>query len=391
MKALIYVQHLLGTGHVVRAAALGRALDARGVETVLVSGNRVPPTLDTGNVRVLELPAARAADENFSAVVDAAGRRIDETWKTRRRNQLLSIFDEVGPDILLTETWPFGRNAFAFELEPLMEATHALVPRPLVAASVRDILVRKPEAGKERRMAERAKATCDIVLVHGDAAFIGFEESFPFTEEIADLIRYTGYIDTGSDTPEPPQGAGDDEVVVSCGGGAVGEALLETALAARALSERARDARWRVLVGTDLDDLVLADLKNRAGAGVLVERARRDFPGLLRRARLSVSQCGYNTAVDVLAAGCAAVFVPFAAGAETEQTQRAAVLAERGIAAVVEEAGLTPQRLAEAIDTALALPRATLPRATLSLDRNGAQASADLLINAINELRGEMA
>ncbi len=29
MKALIYVQHLLGTGHVVRAAALARALAAR--------------------------------------------------------------------------------------------------------------------------------------------------------------------------------------------------------------------------------------------------------------------------------------------------------------------------------------------------------------------------
>jgi len=386
MKALIYVQHLLGTGHVVRAAALARALAGRGVETTLVSGNRVPPTVDTFGFDVIELPAARAADESFSGVVDEAGRPIDDAWKTRRRRQLLAIFDETEPDILLTETWPFGRNAFAFELEALMDATHQLVPRPLVAASVRDILVRKPEADKERRMAERARATCDLVLVHGDPAFIRFKESFPFAAEIAELIRYTGYIDTGSDSPEPPADDGRDEVIVSCGGGAVGEALLETALAARALSQGAADARWRVLVGTDLDDLVLADLKNRAGRGILVERARRDFPGLLRRARLSVSQCGYNTAVDVLAAGCAAVFVPFARGAETEQTQRAAVLAERGIAAVVEEDGLTPERLAEAIDAALALPRVSL-----TLDRNGAQASAKLLIDALNEERGELA
>ncbi|MEJ8572421.1 glycosyltransferase family protein [Microbaculum marinum] len=386
MKALVYVQHLLGTGHVVRAAALGRALTARGVEVTLVSGNRVPPTVDSHGLRAIELPAARSADESFSAVVDEAGRRIDEGWKDRRCRQLLSLFDEVAPDILVTETWPFGRNAFAFELEPLMRATRELVPRPLVAASVRDILVRKPEADKERRMAERARSFCDLVLVHGDPRFISFGESFPFAADIARLVRYTGYIDTGTGAPEPPPGDGQDEVVVSCGGGAVGAALLETALSARALSERAGNARWRVLVGSDLDDLVLADLKTRAGPGILVERARRDFPGLLRRARLSVSQCGYNTAVDVLAAGCAAVFVPFAAGAETEQTQRAAVLAERGAAAVVEETGLTPQRLATAIDKALALPKTTL-----ALDRDGARHAAALLVDTLNQIRGEPA
>ncbi len=391
MKALIYVQHLLGTGHVVRAAALARALAARNVETVLVSGNRVPPTVDTSGFRVVELPAARSADEDFSAVVDAGGRPIDDAWKARRLARLLSAFDETAPDIVVTETWPFGRNAFAFEAEPLNEATRQLVPRPVVAVSVRDILVRKNDEKKERRMAERARAAYDLVLVHGDPAFVRFEDSFPLAGEIENLIRYTGYIDTGADTPEPPAGDGADEVIVSCGGGAVGAALLETALAARALSKRASDARWRLLVGTDLDDLVLADLKTRAspteeGDGIVVERARRDFPGLLKRARLSVSQCGYNTAVDVLAAGCAAVFVPFARGAETEQTQRAEALAARGLAAVVPEAGLTPQHLADAIDATLGLPPVKM-----TLDRDGARASADLLIEAVNTQRGKTA
>jgi predicted glycosyltransferase len=386
MKALIYVQHLLGTGHVVRAAALARALAARDVETVLVSGNRVPPTVDTGGFQVVELPAARSADENFSAVVDEGGRPIDDAWKARRLAQLLSVFDETAPDIVVTETWPFGRNAFAFEAQPLNEATRQLVPRPIVAVSVRDILVRKNDEAKEGRMASRARAGYDMVLVHGDPAFVRFEDSFPLAAEIGDLIRYTGYIDTGADTPEPPPGDGVDEVIVSCGGGAVGAALLETALAARALSKRACDTRWRLLVGTDLDDLVLADLKTRAGEGIVVERARRDFPGILKRARLSVSQCGYNTAVDVLAAGCAAVFVPFARGAETEQTQRAEALAARGLAAVVPEAGLTPQRLADAIDAALALPPAKM-----TLDRDGARTSAGLLIDAVNTQRGKTA
>ena len=43
--------------------------------------------------------------------------------------------------------------------------------------------------------------------------------------------------------------------------------------------------------------------------------------GLL--AGLSISQSGYNTVCDVLQAGCRAIYVPFAAGGETEQTVRA--------------------------------------------------------------------
>jgi hypothetical protein len=36
---------------------------------------------------------------------------------------------------------------------------------------------------------------------------------------------------------------------------------------------------------------------------VIVERARADFPALLARATVSVSQAGYNTALDVLRSG----------------------------------------------------------------------------------------
>lgn len=375
MKALVYAQHLLGTGHVVRAAALARTLAARGVETTLVSGNRIPRTLDTSGLDVALLPPARAADAEFSGVVDDGGAPISDAWKAARRDQLLSLYDALDPDILVTETWPFGRNAFAFELEPLLDRAHVSARRPLIASSIRDILVRKQSERKERRMADRAHARFDLVLVHGDPSLITLDASFPFAGEIADLIRYTGYIDTGADAPVPPAGDGTGEVVVSCGGGAVGQALLETALTARQHSARAGDCTWRCLVGTDLSEEILADLAANAGQGLVVEPARRDFPALLDRARLSISQCGYNTAVDVLTAGCAAVFVPFARGGETEQSQRADLLAERGLAVTVPEAGLTPPILAKAVDDALAQPGQTLPIAA-----NGAQTAADIIL-----------
>ena len=42
--------------------------------------------------------------------------------RNSRRTALLSLADEVDPDILLLETYPFGRRQFRFELLPLLDA-----------------------------------------------------------------------------------------------------------------------------------------------------------------------------------------------------------------------------------------------------------------------------
>ena len=374
MKALIHVQHLLGTGHIVRAAAIGRALAAEGVAVVLATGNRPPPTLDTTGLTVAALPFARAQDSLFKVILDAAGNPIDAAWKTARTRATQELYADVRPDILLTETWPFGRRAFAFEMLPLLELARGQTRPPLIAASIRDILVQKADPAKERAMAEIAATSFDRVLVHADPALIRLEESFRFADRIADRIRYTGFVHDPSRL-DPPGEDGRDEVIVSAGGGAVGAHLIAVAGQARALSQRAGDTPWRLLVGHGHAAAALAGLQAQAGAGVIVERARPDFPGLVARARLSISQAGYNTVLDVLAAGVPSVLVPFAEGDETEQTQRAALLAARGLAVTVDEAGLTPARLAEAVDQAL-----SAPPARLKVRIDGAAEAARILI-----------
>lgn len=381
MKAFIHVQHLLGTGHVVRAAAIGRALAARGVEVMLASGNRIPPTLDTNGLTVVSLPPARAADSAFSGLVTLDGTAIDDAWKAERTRQLIDMFNHFDPDILLTETFPFGRRQFVFEMFPLLEAAKARNRPPLIATSVRDILVRKNNPKKERWMAEVARDHYDLVLVHADASFVRLDDSFPYADMVSDRIFYTGYVDQRREIAAV-EGDGEDEVIVSCGGGAVGHGLLEAALEARALSRRAGDAVWRLLVGHDHDDATLSDLARNAAEGIVVERARPDFPELLKRARLSVSQAGYNTVIDLLVAGCPMVFVPFRAGGETEQTQRAQLLADRGLATLVTESALTPSALAAAADEAL-----TLSRPDMHVRLDGAAASADALIDAAERMQ----
>jgi predicted glycosyltransferase len=117
------------------------------------------------------------------------------------------------------------------------------------------------------------------------------------------------------------------------------------------------------------------DLAGLRGDGVVVERSRNDFTLRLRNCVLSVSQAGYNTVMETLQAGARAVLVPYAGGAESEQTSRARLLAGRGLVQVVEEDALTPAALAAAIDRAASAPRP----AAGALDLDGARRSAALI------------
>lgn len=381
LSAFVHVQHLLGTGHLLRAAAIGRALAQAGVAVTLATGNTPPPLADLAGLDVVELPPVRARDARFKSFLTPEGREIDDDWRAARTAATLNAFAARDFDLVLTETWPFGRRPFAFEMDPLVAAARARPRRPVIAASIRDILVRKQEPWKEEEMATRAAEAYDLVLVHSDPEFIRLEDSFPFTDRVAHLIAYTGFVDTSGTRPPAPGDMGRDEVIVSCGGGAVGAHLLETALAARAASAAAGDCRWRLLAGHDIDEATFARLRAAAGDGTIVERARADFPALLARARCSVSQAGYNTVLDVLRAGVPSVLVPFAQIKETEQAQRAEALVRHGRAVAVAEAGLTPQALAGAVDAALALPH----KPGFSVRTGGAEASAAILLGALAE------
>jgi predicted glycosyltransferase len=362
MKVFFYVQHLLGIGHLRRAATLAQALERAGFEVTLVSGGK-----PVEGYRVLQLPPA-SSDASFQQLLDEHGNPVDDAWKRRRRDALLGAYAAAAPDVLLIELFPFGRRQMRFELLPLLGMATASPKRPLIACSVRDLIQAKPQ--RENEIIECFEHFYDRLLVHGDPRVARFERSFGPAARLAGKLHYTGYV-----VQELAPGGGDagaGEVLVSAGGGAVGQRLLETAIAARALSTL-RDRTWRVLAGINAENF--DRLQSGAGDGVIVERFRNDFTLRLRNCVLSVSQAGYNTVLETLQAKARAVVVPFAAGDESEQTLRATLLAERGLLEVVEEAALTPATLAAAIDRASARPRP--PSGAIDLD--GARRSAELL------------
>ena len=353
MKPVVffYVQHLLGIGHLRRAALIARAILAQGPEVRFVSGGAPAGEVDLGPATLVQLPPAVSADVHFSALLNDAGHPIDDAWRDRRRRLLLSAFAKARPDLVLVEMFPFGRRQFAFELMPLLDAARARgIP---TAVSLRDILVAKTKPERVAETVGIVKSRIDRVLVHGDHRLVGLDATFPGTAEIADRLVYTGYVADAA-APMAANGEG-DEVLVSAGGGVVGGPLLRAALAARPRTSLAA-APWRLIAGPNLATAEFAALSASAPEGVVVERFRRDFPALLARSRLSLSQAGYNTVMDILAVGARAVVVPFADGAESEQSLRARLLADRGLLGLVEPP-VEPDRLAVAIEAALARPR----------------------------------
>ena len=161
--------------------------------------------------------------------------------------------------------------------------------------------------------------------------------------------------------PVAADGADGEVLVIPAGGGAVGQRLLETAIAARVLSVAA-SRRWRVLAGlnasdADLARLVLAGRRQRA----LWWSATAATSSHGWHCALSISQAGCNTTLEVLASGAPSVMVPFAGGRESEQTLRTDLLAQRAGWNICRSRSSRPSGWLKAVDRALARPRRAQP------------------------------
>jgi predicted glycosyltransferase len=370
-RALIYVQHLLGIGHLARVNRIARALHAAGVRTTLVQGGPDAGLAPVDGVELIRLAPVKVTASDMATLLHTDGHVFTESDKTARCDQLLACLRRTQPDILVLEAFPFGRRQMRFELMPLLDQARAMNV-PVIAASIRDLLQENRKPGRAEETVDLLSRHFDLVLVHGDPELTPLARTFPLAHRIADRTHYTGLVG-----PAPPAAIHRTyAVVVSAGGGVVGANLLEAAIRAAQLTPF-RDDRWLVLAGPNLPEADSNRLKALAAdtsARIEVIRSVPDLPVYLAGARVSISQAGYNTVADILVAGCAAVLVPFASGGETEQTMRADALAASGRAIVVGEDSLDPASIAAAISQAVSLSQAPV----MQLD-GGARTAAILL------------
>lgn len=375
LRVLFYVQHLLGIGHLMRARRIVLALRDNDFDVTLVTGGMPLPGFDVPGIQHIALPPMALSAANFRELVDAAGTPIDDAFKQKRCDMLLDTYLKFSPDIVILEAYPFGRRQVRFELLPLINAIEASTPKPILLASIRDILQKRIKPDRDAETTKMIQNHFDKVLVHGDPAFATLETSFTHAAQIAEHIIYTGLVSG----PKPKTAIDQFDVVVSAGGGAVGAKLVRASI--EASKQLPEISRWCVIAGPNMPEQEYAAIVGSAPPNVTVERFRDDFTSLLAGAQLSISQAGYNTVSDVLQAKCRSLLVPFSLGGETEQAARAQRLNELGLATVLSEDQLTEQGLVASIRAAmLQAPRSI----STAIDADGANNTARILRDLVS-------
>ncbi len=358
MKIFVYCQHVLGIGHLFRSLEICKALSGHAV--VLITGGPQIALDLPKHVRTFHLPELQM-DSGFSGLLSSDQQSSVDQIKEQRKQELLALFKREKPDVFLIELYPFGRKAFRFELDPILEAISENRVLPCkVVCSVRDILVEKED---QHRHEDRALKTLnqyfDAVLVHSDPALVRLEETFFRYDDIKIPVVYTGFV-----AQRCPAGArnrirkqlGLDEtqnlIVASAGGGSVGAVLLESVVKAfQRLSDGSANY-LRIYTGPYIAQNDFESLKRQAGRRVSVEKFSPDFISYLAAADLSISMAGYNTSMNILATRVRALVWPFPQN--KEQAMRAGRLAEIGALKVLNQGDVSSPQLKPIIERCLA-------------------------------------
>jgi predicted glycosyltransferase len=293
-----------------------------------------------------------------------------------RQQQLFHLFATEAPDLFIVELYPFGRRAFRFEIDPILEGIRCGdLPPSRVICSLRDILVEKKNpVVYEERVIDILNRYFDALLIHADPRVLKLDETFSRLKDIAVPIVYTGFV-----TPKPTPDAGaklrqqmrigleDILIVASAGGGTVGNILLEAVVKAFEFMDIEKPAHLHVFTGPFLGEDAFERLRRTSNRRTQIFRFTSEFLSYLAGADLSVSMAGYNTCMNIAATQVPALAWPFPQN--REQGLRAARLAQMGILQVLTDEELHPRRLSAIMQKGISLRS----RSTVDIDLSGAE------------------
>lgn len=385
MKIFLYCQHVLGVGHFFRALEICRAL--KGHDVVLVTGGSPVDAALPDHVREIRLPPLMM-DKGFKGIYSPDRQSSVAQVKEERKAFLQRCFREEKPHVLIVELYPFGRKAFRFELDPVLEdIKNGKLPPCKVVCSLRDILVEKDDAeAYENRVIKTLNRCFDALLIHSDPGLLRLDQTFSRMDRIKIPIHYTGFVAPLPDeaavgrigqewmSRSLSQGPGTSQkrVIASAGGGSVGKELLMATVQAVAGMEDSR-IHLKVFSGPFMEDDAFDYIKGFESKHIEVSRFSRDFLNHIAASHLSISMAGYNTCMNILAARVPSIVWPFAQN--REQRLRAELLAGKHPIQVLSDQDLTPETLAGIIHGMLKVA----PRDIKKIDLSGARTSAEIV------------
>ncbi|MGH7998954.1 MAG: glycosyltransferase family protein [Brasilonema sp.] len=355
-KIMFYCQYLSGMGHLVRSSEIVRSL-MKEFQVYFINGG---PTIQgfemPSQVKLIRLPALWLEDGKFT--IGNSSLSV-EAVKEMRKNKLIEVFDQIQPDCLITEFFPFGRHKLCFELIPLVEHIKSTSPTTKIACSLRDVIGKESDPGEEETICYLMNRYFDLLLFHSDPLFQNFTETFSRHKDINSEINHTGlvtqsnsqnifYIEDLWDKKNP----GAVKILVSIGGGRIGYELLETVVEASSILEKRIPHTIKIFTGPFLPEEKLMKLKEAAfnQANICLETYTSQLLDYLKTADISISLSGYNTTMNILSTRVRAIVVPIGHdNQDKEQLVRTQKLEKLGIVDCIYPQDLEPSYLVEKI------------------------------------------
>lgn len=368
-RIALYGHDTFGLGHLRRNLTLAHRLarDFPTAHLLALTGSPqahslpLPPRFDFVKIPSATKDAAgayrsRALDLSLPELTDMRSRLIGETLTSYR------------PDLVLIDHAPSG---MAGELIAPLERLRAEHPAVRLVLGLRDII---DEPARVR--ADWAKAdllswmdrTYDRVFIYGVPGLGPSPDEYGLSPRLNGRVRYTGYVlwaEPGASRVQVRARLGiaseDPMVVATVGGGGDGDAVLSSLLTSFDGGGH-RGTRLVVVTGPLMAGPAARALRQQAASNpdVIMIEFDPDLPALVAAADCVVSMGGYNSMTEFLAAGTPAVVVP-RVEPRLEQWIRATAMADRGLCTLVHPADASPRRLAEAVATALAAERRSIP------------------------------
>lgn len=384
-RILLYSHDTFGLGHLRRTLSVAEQLhrDLPGVHQLVLTGSMVagafglPPRLD-----LVKLPAlSKRTSGEYKARALPLSLRQTLAWREQMILQAVRTFE---PHVVLVDKVAAGVHG---ELLPALRELKTWRPETALVLGMRDI-EDSPEVTRAEwrtnHTPQLMESVYDAILLYGQRDLFDPVSAYCMPSQAAAKLVSCGYlrrdgVRRNSEAVRRELGATRKPlVVVTVGGGGDGYEIIHTTLEMLVSRPAAAPYHTLIVTGPLMPDDKRGLLRRAAALpGVTLLEFTPDMISYLAAADLVVSMAGYNTVCELLSLSKRALLIP-RVQMRVEQRLRAEALAARGLAHVLLPDTLSPSRLSDAIDQALASPP---PAIDLPLDglRQASQAIQALL------------
>lgn len=380
-NALIYCcrsEKHIGSLH--RAIALAAEL-SESLDVTILLDEKTPMLVDVPQgTRLVYLPPLRVDPD--SNVFEFTGQDQLRQSIIRRRDVILEVFEALKPRLVVVDNFPFHQHRLRGEVLPMIErARNGVYGESLVVCTTDSIMVDDSANGEDRAdiAASLLEKYFDIVLVQSDPVFARLEEFFKPRDTLQTPTYHTGFV--MPDERLKWSGGEGSDIVVSAGDGRYGGALFRTAIDAQRVLWPVSQLTMKIITGPRLPGDEYRNLIERSADVECVDVVRvvGSMRAEMAKARCSVSQCGYHTALNAISTQTPSLFVPCPHSHRAEQVVRAKRLSYWGAGRM-----LMPQHLNAASLTNDIYQLLQVKPRKVRFDMDGAANAAKLIERAVH-------